>query len=318
MPEVIIFHLSLAVLLGIILSIFLAGSISKPLRQVTRAMDKIREGDLEVTIPVLSNDEIGFMSEGLNRMVDGLKERRFIRETFGSYLSPDVVDEILKSPEVNILGGQTLKITVLVSDLTGFTRLSASVAPETVVRIVNLYFERMVEIIMVHEGTIDEFTGDGILAFFGAPRKMPNSELTAVKCALAMQEAMTELNHDFENIINAREASYGRDLCDSQAEVKSEDFEPITMKIAINSGDLIVGNIGCTKRRKYGAVGTPINIAFRMEKQAKGGEIVVSSEVYDKVRHVVNLDSYAKVSLKGVDEPVLLYRVSNSIVRCRS
>ena len=164
MPLVIAFLLSLAVLVAVALSVFVARSVSEPLRELRSSMDRIRKGNLDVNIPVVSSDEIGSMAEGFNRMVAGLRERDFIRDTFGSYLSPEVVSEILSSPAGVNLGGELRDVTILVADLRGFTSLAANVGPEAVVNILNRFLEKMVDIIIRYGGTIDEFTGDGILA----------------------------------------------------------------------------------------------------------------------------------------------------------
>jgi adenylate cyclase len=123
MPLVIAFLLSLSVLVAVALSAFVARSVSEPLRELRSSMNRIRKGDLDVNIPVVSSDEIGSMGEGFNRMVAGLRERDFIRDTFGSYLSPEVVSEILSSPAGVNLGGELRDVTVLVADLRGFTSL---------------------------------------------------------------------------------------------------------------------------------------------------------------------------------------------------
>ena len=120
-----------------------------------------------------------------------------VRETFGRYLSEEVVAEILKSPGGVDLRGELREITILVSDLRGFTPLSERLPPQAVLEIINRYLERMTDIIIRHEGTIDEFTGDGILVFFGAPRMLPDHAGRAVACALEMQEALSKLNTEF-------------------------------------------------------------------------------------------------------------------------
>jgi adenylate cyclase len=294
MPLVIGFFLMVAVVAAVCLSVLLAKSVSQPLRQTVEAMGRVRQGDLDVHVPVLSNDDIGAMGEGFNRMVEGLRERDFIRETFGSYLSPDVVANILQSPEGVNLGGELREVTILVSDLRGFTSLTAALGPEIVLRILNRYLESMVDIIMSGGGTIDEFTGDGILAFFGAPRHMKDSQERAVRCAMEMQRHMPDINQKL------------RGTCPSQP---GSDPCLLRMGIAINSGTLIVGNIGSEKRKKYGAVGTAINVAFRMEKRAEAGEILITADVYEKVSHVVDAQPVHEAKLKGIDGLVTLYRV---------
>jgi adenylate cyclase len=310
MPLVVGFLLFIAVALAVGLSISVARSVSEPLRLMEAAMDRIRDGDLNATIPVLSNDEIGVMAEGFNRMLAGLRERDFIRDTFGTYLSEEVVEEILASPAGVKLGGELREVTILVSDLRGFTSLTAALEPEIVVQILNHYLARMVDIIMNHGGIIDEFTGDGILAFFGAPRKADGSQERAVRAAIDMQEAMPSLNDELHrNIPEARPASDGPvgslADCDTVA-------GPVILRmgIGISCGMLVVGSIGSEKRKKYGAVGAPINIAFRVEKETAGDDILITPEVFEEVAHMVKAEAIPHVELKGIDQPITLYKVS--------
>ncbi|HMK36293.1 MAG TPA: adenylate/guanylate cyclase domain-containing protein [Desulfomonilaceae bacterium] len=300
MPLVIGFVLLVVVTAAVGLSVLLARSVSRPLRRTASAMDSVRSGELDVNIPVVSNDEIGLMGEGFNRMMNGLRERDFIRQTFGSYLSPEVVANILRSPDGVNLGGELREITILVSDLRGFTSLTSTLGPEVVLKVVNHYLESMVDVIMSHGGTIDEFTGDGILAFFGAPRHMDNSQETAVRCALDMQNRMPDLNAQLAEIVSPEAASEG---------------ELLKMGIAVNSGELIVGNLGSEKRKKYGAVGIAINVAFRMERHAAAGEIVISSDIYEKIRSHITAQPVHGVELKGIDVPLTLYKVTSGDFR---
>ncbi len=311
MPMVIAFLLSLAVLFAVGLSIFVARSVSEPLRELRSAMDRIRRGDLAVNVPVVSSDEMGNMAEGFNRMADGLRERDFIRDTFGSYLSPEVVSEILSSPAGVNLGGELRDVTILVADLRGFTSLAANVGPAAVVKILNRFLEKMVDIIIRYGGTIDEFTGDGILAFFGAPRLMIDDAKLALQCSIEMQSVMHGLNEELQSdIIAGKENTEGQNPGNAGNSLAGQ--LTLGMGIAINKGRLIVGNIGCEQRRKYGAVGTPINVAFRIEKLAGDGAILISEEVYKCLADVITAEPMPGVELKGLDQPVTLYRVIRS------
>jgi adenylate cyclase len=309
MPAVIAFLLSLAVLVAVALSVFVARSVSEPLRELRSSMDGIRKGNLDVNIPVVSSDEIGSMAEGFNRMVAGLRERDFIRDTFGSYVSPEIVSEILSSPAGVNLGGELRDVTILVADLRGFTSLTANVGPEAVVKILNHFLEKMVDIITRYGGTIDEFTGDGILAFFGAPRLMTDATRRAVQCSIEMQNVMHTLNQEVQSdLIAGKEKTEGRDPVNPGGSFVGQFT--LRMGIAINKGQLIVGNIGCEQRRKYGAVGTPINVAFRIEKLAGEGAILISEEVYKSVADSITAQPMPGIELKGIDHPVTLYRVA--------
>ena len=152
-------------------------------------------------------------------------------------------------------------MTVLVSDLRGFISATESIEAPQTVKLINRYLEKMIDIIVRHEGTIDEFTGDGILVFFGAPRLLPNHTRRAVACALEMEESMKELNKDNPSL----------------------GFPQVEMGIGINCGELVVGNIGSEKRKKYGAIGSPINVASRLQEKARTGEIMATQAVKDRL-----------------------------------
>ena len=211
----------------------------------------------------------------------------YIRETFSPYLSKEVVNEILKSPGGVELTGELREITILVSDIREFTRTTELLKPGEVLELINRYLEEMTDIILRHGGTIDEFTGDGILVFFGAPTFVPDHCTRAVACALEMQKAMEGLNRS-----NLRSG-----------------LPEVQMGIGINSGELIIGNIGSEKRKKYGGVGIPINLAFRVLAEAEGGEILVSPAVFHNIGGELLVEGTRKCSLKGIEPPVLLYKV---------
>ncbi len=271
-------------------------------------MERISKGDLNLSVSVVSNDEIGSLAEGFNKMARGLRERDFIRDIFGSYVSPEVAAEILKSPDALNIGGESREVTILISDLRGFTSLAASASAEVVVKLLNRYFERMIDIIVMYGGTVDELMGDGILAFFGAPKRVPDSQLRAVQCAMEMQNAMEPLNSELKQSmpeLHFQAAGSGAPTRGTSA----VSANSLSMGIAINSGTLIVGNLGSDKRKKYGAVGNPINVAFRVEKYAKADEILMTSAVHSMVAGKVQTVAVPDVELKGIDNPVTLYRV---------
>ena len=198
-----------------------------------------------------------------------------------------MVNEILKSPGGVELRGELREITILVSDIRQFTRTTELLEPGQVLEMLNRYLEEMTDIIMKHEGTIDEFTGDGILVFFGAPTFVSDHCTRAVACAVEMQEAMEGLNRG-----NLRLG-----------------LPELQMGIGVNSGQLIVGNIGSEKRKKYGAVGSPINLAFRIQSEAGGGEVLVSPAVLDNIDGDFLVEGTKQCSLKGIEQPIILHSV---------
>jgi class 3 adenylate cyclase len=167
----------------------------RPLHNLTAAAGEVARGNLAISIPPPPHhDEVGRLATTFTTMLEGLRQRDFIRDTFGRYLSKEVVEEVLGSPQGLKLGGELREVTILVSDLRGFTALAAQLSPHQVIAILNRYLERMVDIIIMYRGTVDEFQGDGILAFFGAPLAAADDRERAIACAVAMQMAMGEIN----------------------------------------------------------------------------------------------------------------------------
>jgi adenylate cyclase len=220
--------------------------------------------------------------------LEGLRQRDFVRQIFGRYLSDSVVEEILGSPRGLDMGGELRQITLLVSDLRGFTSLAARLSAREVIPILNRYFERMIDVISHYRGTVDELMGDGMLVFFGAPFSAADDAERAVACAIAMQQALVTFN----------------------VEQRAQHLPELAMGIGINTGEVIVGNIGSLKRSKYGAVGSAINTTYRIESHTIGGQVLVSPSTYERVRALVQVRGTLPAQFKGLDQPVTLYDIS--------
>jgi adenylate cyclase len=212
---------------------------------------------------------------------------RFIRQTFGRYLSDDIVATILEQPDGLKIGGEKRQATILMSDLRGFTSLSEGLPAEDVVAMVNIYLETMTDIILKYQGTIDEFIGDGILVIFGAPFQRPDDARRAVACAVDMQLAMASVND------RNRQAGYPE----------------VALGIGLNTGPMVVGNIGSKRRMKYGVVGRNVNLTARIESYTVGGQIYISENTLKACGDILRLDSAMQVSPKGVKEPLTIYEV---------
>ncbi|HUG54744.1 MAG TPA: adenylate/guanylate cyclase domain-containing protein [Vicinamibacteria bacterium] len=221
--------------------------------------------------------------EEIKRLANALEKRnRFIKHTFGRYLSEEVVDRLLETPEGLRLGGEKREVTLLLSDLRGFTAMADRFTPEQVVRVLNNYLGTMADLIVAHHGTIDEFIGDAILAIFGAPESREDDAARAAACAVAMQLAMKDVNE-----FNRREG-----------------LPEVTMGIAVNSGQVIVGNIGSQTRAKYGVVGSHVNLAGRIEGFTVGGQVLVSASTVEKAGALLELGQRVTFQAKGFKEPV--------------
>lgn len=215
------------------------------------------------------------------------KRNQLIRQVFGRYLNDQVVTKLLESPEGLQLGGNRRQITLLTSDLRGFTALSERLSPEEVLNILNLYLEYMADMINQYEGTIDEFMGDGILVLFGAPHEHEDDALRAVACACAMQLAMGAVNQH----------------------IAVMGLPRLEMGIGINTGDVVVGNIGSEKRTKYGVVGSQVNLTYRIESYTRGGQILISESTLKAAGANVRVSSSRQVQVKGMQQPIPIYEV---------
>ncbi len=277
----------LGALAALILGVIVARRVAGPITALTETAARVQAGDLSVALPVRSRDEVGRLTRAFNEMIEGLRQRDFIRSTFGRYVSPEVAQALLASPEAQRLGGEKREVTVLMSDLRGYTRFAELGDAQAVMAVLNEVLARMTDVIIAHGGTINEFIGDAIFAIFGAPLAHPDHAERAAAAAIAMQRAMADVN----------EAHAQRGL---------PRFE---MGVGINTGEAVVGNIGSEQRAKYAVVGAAVNLAARVEGCTVGGQIFLSPNTYARVRDLVEVGEPFPVEVKGVAEPLLLYEL---------
>jgi adenylate cyclase len=210
-----------------------------------------------------------------------------MRQTFGRYLTDEVVANLLETPDGLEFGGEKRKVTILMSDLRGFSALSERVSPEIAVEVINFYLEVMTEVISQYHGTINEIMGDGILVMFGAPIARKDDSPRALACAIAMQLAMDKVNQHNQQM----------------------NLSSLEMGIGINTGEVLVGNIGSKKRAKYTVLGSPVNLAARIESYTVGGQILVSQDTLNDVGSIVRVDEKLQIQPKGFQEPITVYEV---------
>jgi adenylate cyclase len=210
-----------------------------------------------------------------------------LKKMFGRYLSTEVMNSLIEDPSALELGGERRKVTIMMTDLRGFTALSERLEPERVVQMLNAYFEIMVDIVLKYNGTINEFVGDALLVIFGAPQEMPDRAQRAIACAIGMQNAMAQVNK----------------------ENRSEGLPELQMGIGLNETEVIVGNIGSSKRSKYAVVGSGVNMTSRIESYTVGGQILISESVRQEAGEVLRIDSQKDVLPKGAETPLRIYEV---------
>jgi class 3 adenylate cyclase len=280
---------SLAAALGaLVLGLVFARHLTRPISRLTSAVGRVAGGDLsQPAIPVRSHDEVGRLTRAFNDMVEGLRQRDFIRSAFGRYVSPEVAKALLESPDGLRLGGEKREITVLMSDLRGYTRFAEHGDPAGVMAVLNDYLGTMADIVIAHGGTINEFIGDAIFAVFGAPVEHADHAERAAATALAMQRAMRAMNESG--------TARGRPR-----------FE---MGIGLHTGEAVVGNIGSEQRTKYAVVGAAVNLAARVEGCTVGGQILMTTATAERLGDLAETGTPITAELKGLDAPVVLHEL---------
>ncbi|MFC1741424.1 adenylate/guanylate cyclase domain-containing protein [Nanoarchaeota archaeon] len=218
-------------------------------------------------------------------------EKTNIKSAFQRYVSPEVIDELLADPDQSHMKTDKREMTVLFSDLRGFTAMSEKLTPEQVVEILNEHFETMSQIILKNRGTIDKYVGDEIMALFGAPIYTESHALKAIKTALEMQIAQRELSKKFKR-------KYGID---------------VDIGIGINTGEMVVGNIGSSLRTDYTVIGDSVNTAARLCDAAKKYEVLITEKTYAEVKKLVEVESLEPLQAKGKSKPLQIYDVKRLV-----
>lgn len=217
------------------------------------------------------------------------RQKRELRRLFSRYVSKEVVEDILQQSDAQMLGGKRHELTVLFSDIRGFTALSQKLAPERVVTTLNQYLSAMTEVIFLNKGTIDKFIGDGIMVMFGAPLQLTDAPFRALNTAIQMQQKMRELDVIWEG----------------------EGLGRLQMGIGIHTGDAVIGNIGSPQRMNYTAIGDTVNIASRLQELTKTYDynIILSESTYQRIQQPFEIKPLGPVVLRGRNEPIGVYGV---------
>ncbi len=226
--------------------------------------------------------------EQIKALNESLEVRnQLISKTFGRYLSDEIVQKILAAPDGGKFGGEKQEVTIIMSDLRGFTAMSEIMPPVDLMTMLNHYLAEMTVIIEHYKGTIIEFIGDAIFAIFGEPVKCKKHVLNAMKCAIEMQNAMSDVN-----VFNEK---YG--------------FPNLQMGIGVHTGEVILGNIGSERRAKYGVVGQNVNLAGRIEGYTVGKQILASENVVKAVKGI-SYRNKSEIHPKGIQKPIYIYDIT--------
>jgi adenylate cyclase len=255
---------------------------------LVRAARRVGAGDLDTRVAIASRDEIGELGRAFDDMTRGLRERERIRRTFERYVSKEVAEEVLRHPEVAPAGGARRELTVGFVDLAGFTSLSEHARPERLVARLTEYFEVVCEAVLASDGTVNEFIGDGVVAFWGAPVPHEDHAARAARAALRCRDAL--------------EALIGR----WRGEGTASGF-----RIGLHTGELVVGEIGGAERRAYRAVGDAMNVASRIEgaNKAYGTRLLASGATLARAAGAVAAREIDRVRVVGRAEPLVLFEL---------
>ncbi len=269
----------------------------------TRAVVVTAYGDMENIRTAMNKGAFDFLTKPIDmddlqitlgqarEAVERDREADRVRRTITRYLSDKIAHAVLADPSVTG-SSERREVSVLMSDISGFSQLSERLEPERVVEFLNVYLGAMTEVVDAHEGAIDEFIGDAVLVIFGAPLEMADHATQATACAVAMQNRMETVNQDLE----------------------ARGLPPLEMTAAVNSGEVVVGTIGSEKRAKYGVVGSAVNLTARIQTLAVPGEVLVSDATYQAAGGEggpVRLEQTRRVSLKGFAEPIAIHSVGS-------
>ena len=280
------------IVFGVVAGVIFVALLVGPLRRLRHGVEQLASGDLAVRVPPTSRDEVGELTRAFNEMGDSLQQKQRVQNAFGRYVNDYVLNQLLEGPEEVGRGGIEREVTILFADIRGFTRLSEGLEAHKVVALLNEIFQLVSDRILESGGTIDKFIGDSVMAYFGAPVSQPDHALRAVNAAIDIQQVVRKR---LETRLDP-----GDDIAEAL---------PVEIGIGIHTGIVIVGNIGSDRRTDFTAVGDAVNVAHRLEKLARPGEILVSEAVQRCVRAAIRLRFEGERQLSGREEPVHVYSV---------
>jgi adenylate cyclase len=276
------------VVIGVAGAVGLATMLSRPIFRLVQGTKVIAEGNFQIALPVTSHDELGTLTESFNQMARSLREKEMIKRAFTRYVAREVVEEVLKDPEQLGLTGERREVTVLFCDIRGFTPMAERLPPEEVVSLLNEFYTLMIETTFKHDGTLDKFLGDAVMAVFGAPIAHPDHAKRAVRTATDMRNGIAELNE--------RRVALGK--------------MPIGIGIGLSLGEVVAGTVGTEDRMEYTVIGDSVNLAARLVDNARpAGRILISQSTYEAVRDFVDVKELGPLRVKGKEEEVEVYEL---------
>ena len=265
---------------------FISRSLLRPLRTLSTAMTKVTAGDLSLRVPVTSNDEVGELTGQFNTMIEGLRERERIRETFGRYVDESVASTILHREGEGVLAGETREATILFTDIAGFTTIAEYLSPERLVEALNEYLETVLTPIRAHGGVVNTFIGDGLFASFNMPLACPDHATAAVRAAIDIQRAVGSRTFGTDGVA-------------------------LATRIGISTGHVIGGSVGAGQRMSFTLLGDTVNLASRLEELNKqhGTRILVSGSTCQACGDEFAFEALGSVAVRGRSDAVAIFSI---------
>ena len=276
--------------LNLLLTIVISRFYSKPLLRLKDCAQNIANGNYDIRTGITTGDELGVLSDTFNDMAVSLQEKELMYETFGKVVTPEIRNWLLQGNTK--LGGETVCATILFCDIRGFTSLSEQIKPEQVVKLLNKYFFAMEQCIVKHNGIINKYIGDAIMAIFGVPVPNEKQAIDAYKCCLDMRKTLAELNKELEN----------------------ENLPPIKFGIGLHTGNVLAGNIGSNSRMEYTVIGDAVNVASRIESLCKeyNCDLLISETTAEGIiadeSFSSQLKSIGKTQIRGRKTAISIYK----------
>ena len=273
--------------MGVAISAYFIGrSLLRPFRILSRAMAEVSKGDLSQRVPVTSNDEVGELTGQFNTMVEGLRERERIRETFGRYVDESVASTILRREGQGVLAGETREATVLFTDIAGFTTIAEYLSPDRLVEALNEYLETVLEPIRAHGGVVNTFIGDGLFASFNMPLACDGHAAAAVRAAIDIQRAVGSRTFGTDGVA-------------------------LATRIGISTGPVIGGSVGAGQRMSFTLLGDTVNLASRLEELNKqhGTRILVSDSTREACGPQFRFAALGSVTVRGRSDAVAIFSI---------
>ena len=284
-----------AALLGLILAGFVSRGLVRPIHKLVAAAKLVEQGNLDPTLEVKSKDEIGDLSHAFEEMTAELRIKALIKDTFGKFVDPRVVETLTKGEHAGLSDGERQVYSVFFSDIAGFTSISEKLTPKALVTLINAYLTEMSEPIHDSSGVIDKYIGDAIMAYWGPPFT-PADEHAQAACqtALKQQSRLIDFRKTVGDITGLR-----------------RDYPDISMRIGIATGDVLVGSVGSERTRNYTVIGDTVNLAARLESLGKhyGSEILVCETTWQSVREIFEFREIDTIAVAGKSEPVRMFEL---------